>query len=252
MNNTLSKGFLFFCLLNVSVFCCQSITEKSDLKQYYMWFDSFFEQGNSELYNGFNYFDFYRTKNRNHQFFKSNNFELGSLNYNGQNFYDIYMKYDIYKDNLVLRLPSQLNYVTVKLIKEKVYYFSIGNQVFTNIPENLNDNIETSLKGFYEVLKRTTSISLYKKHLKLEQTYISESKTYSKFNGKIFYLIHYKNSYHLINSYKDFTRLLPNYKRQISKYYKKQKKLYKFNKDDFYSNLVTEVSVLIEKNNKTN
>lgn len=239
------KVLLIAFLFNVLIFYSQS--EVIDLRQHYIWFDAIIEEGKSELYNGFKYFDNYRTKNKDHQFFKSRDFQLGNVNYNGQIFYNVYMKYDVYKDNLVLRLPNQNNYVIVKLIKERVYSFSLGDHNFVNIPLSLDELIEPSLKGFYEVLKKTNSTSLYKKHLKLEQKEILLSKIYSKFIPKKNYLINYNNSYYIIKSYKDFRVIFPNYKRQVSDYYRRQKKLYATNKDKFYSNLVAMINILKEK-----
>lgn len=238
------NGILFLIVLNSWVFNGQS--DISDSKQYYKWFDSIFENGNSELYNGYKYSETFRTEKGNHQFFLTRNFQLGNLVYSGQTFFDVSLKYDLFHDEIIVKLPNQSAFVIIKLVKNNVHSFSIDGLDFINISSEKN-KIDSDQNGFYQILKEMPLISVYKKYVKTKEDYISDLKSYSKFKEKRNYLIRYNDSHFTIDSYKDVRRLFPNYKNQISSFYKREKKQYKSNKDEFYRNLMTEINLLLVK-----
>lgn len=244
--------FFLFLQLNASFFYSQT---NSDLNDYYTWFDSVIGEGNTDLYNGTIYIEQYRTRKGNHKFFLSNEYKIGDLVYNNQPYYNVYMKYDIYEDELIVKLPNQSSHLFIKLIKEKINRFSIkdygvnlsskNHQFITNSSFNGN-NIESSL-SFHEVINKTSSITLLKKNHKKRGEYIANSNSYSKFSENNHFAILYENNYHRISSKKDFTRLFPDFKKDISAFYRTERKLYKSDKEAFFTTLIEDITTFITK-----
>tara|TARA_R110002073_G_scaffold108336_1_gene243299 strand:+ start:5661 stop:6437 length:777 start_codon:yes stop_codon:yes gene_type:complete len=248
----LKLTLFLFLQLNTSIFYSQT---NSDLKDYYTWFDSVIGEGNTDLYNGTIYREQYRTEKGNHKFFLSNDYRIGDLVYNNQSYYNVYMKYDIYEDELIVKLPNQSSHLFIKLVKEKINEFSIkdsgvnltlNNHQFITNSSFKENNKKTSL-SFYEVVTKTSSITLLKKNRKKRSDYIANSTSYSKFSENSHFAILYENNYHKISSKKNLTRLFPNFKKDISAFYRTERNLYKSNKEAFFSNLIENITTFITK-----
>ena len=253
--NTYFKFILYlFLQLNTSLFFSQT---SSELNDYYTWFDTVIGEGNTGIYNGTRYIEKYITEKKNHKFFLFNEYRTGNLVYNHQPYYDIYMKYDLYEDELIVKLPYRSFHVFIKLIKEKIDEFSIKDfrndlsskehYFITNSLFKIN-NEESSL-GFYEVINETSSITLLKKHHKSRAQYINNLNSYSKFSNRNYFAILFKNNYYKINSKKDIIHLFPDFKKNISAFYRKERKLSKTNKQAFFTILVKEITTFITKPN---
>lgn len=95
---------LFLVLqLKVTLAFCQYDTNKKD---HYIWFDNIIGYENSGIYNGTLFLEKYKTESNNHHFFLDNKYKLGNLIYDNQPYYNVYLKYDIYEDELIAKLPS--------------------------------------------------------------------------------------------------------------------------------------------------
>ena len=251
--NTFLKFILYlFLSLNTSLFFSQT---SSELNDYYTWFDSVIGEGNTGIYNGTKYIEKYITEKKNHKFFLLNEYKTGNLIYNHQPYYDVYMKYDLHEDELIVKLPYGSYHLFVKLIKEKIDEFSIKDFRTDISPKEhrfitnslFKNNNEASSLGFYEVIDETSSITLLKKHDKGRTDYISGLNRYSKFTDRNYFAILFKNNYYKIDSKKDLIHLFPDFKNNISAFYRKERKLSKTNKDAFFTALVREITTLITK-----
>lgn len=244
IHQLLSLTFLFF-FTNLSVYC----QSEKDSDDYYNWFDSVIGEGNTSLYNGTRYIEEYRTENENHKFYLSNHYLVGSLTYENQTFYNVQMRYDLYKDNIIVKLPNQSSFLFIKLLKEKVNSFSLLGSKFINLAKFRNDKGESLTNSFYKILHEDTGVSLYKKHYKTRNEYIKDYKLYSKFSDKEYYIINHKGKNISIGKKKDLTRTFPNLKKFISSYYKEHRSLYKSDRDNFYINLIKKINSSNTNNN---
>lgn len=247
--NTYLKFILYLILqLNTTLFFSQT---SSELNNYYTWFDWVIGEGNTSLYNGTNYIEKYITEKDNHKFFLLNEYTSGNLVYNNQAYYNIYMKYDLYEDDLIVKLPNESFHLFIKLIKEKVDEFTIKRSDYSSKEHRFisnskfkNNNGELPV-GFYEVIEETSSIILLQKHHKSRTKYIESLNSYSKFSESNYFAILFKNNYYKIDSKKDLINLFPDFKKNISTFYRKEWKLFKTNKEVFFTSLVNEISTLI-------
>ena len=106
------------------------------------------------------------------QFFLTDTYLKGSVTFNGRRFEDLDLKYDIYNDELILRIES---YPVIFMNKEMVDSFSLysGNRIYNVI----NMGIDTTgiLRGYVNVLYDGPS-SLYVKYTKKIQPLAVDGK----------------------------------------------------------------------------
>ena len=105
---------------------------KSDFS-IYNWYDNVAGKGNLDFNTGKIYTNPYKNIDKSTLFLKSDSFEIGTLNYDGNLYFEIPLKYDILRDILVLN-PTEGSAVTaISLNQDKVDSFLIFNKNFVKI-----------------------------------------------------------------------------------------------------------------------
>lgn len=210
---------------------------QSDKATSYNWFDAIVGVENTGLYNGTEYQKQYRTKEGNDEFYKTSDFVEGSIVYDQQHYYNVYMLYDVYKDEIIVRLSTQSSLDIIQLIKEKIESFSINNKLFVRVSNNEN-------QGFHEVLFKSNYLTLYKKHIKQRVQRSDEDFAYYVFKDKKNYIIKYNHNYYTIKSKSDFFKIFPEQKKDINSFYKTNKTLFKSDYDLFLNKLSNHIETL--------
>ena len=147
---------LFFCLFLSTIFS-QSASENRSL---YAKLDSIQGYKNLPILNGIAYREEYRTINEKHPFFMDRDFHLGNLVYDGQEFSNVKLRYDIYSDFLIATIDRSAEEVfIIELIPDLIDSFNIGEHRFENLrfPEGGKN------PGFYEMLYTGDCLKIYKK-----------------------------------------------------------------------------------------
>ena len=222
-----NKALLFLLFFSTILTYSQTTDEEKAL---YKWFDDKVGQENTGILDGIAYRELYKTKNGDHQFYAFSSFQKGNITYNGQYYFDVEMKYDIHNDEIIVKIPTQTVTHIIQLIKENVNEFSINNSKFILLQD-----------GFYEVLSKTKTLSLYKKHKKTSTKYYSGRFIFYHFNkSKDEYLMYLNNEYQEITKSKNsFIKVLPEYKNEINLFYKSQNDLFNRDYDSFVKELIS-------------
>lgn len=220
--------------------------DRDQSKSMYNWFDKTLGVGNIGIYNGIEYKKEYYTKKGNDEFFMSSDFLVGDVVYNTQPYFNILMKYDVFKDRLIVKLPSQNSFITIYLIKSKVENFKINEVYFTKL------SIDSSKKniGFYAVLFEDDYLKTYKKYKKNRKEHLDDGYVYNVFKMEIDYYMFYNNEYFIINSKKDFIKLFPKYRKEIVAFTNENRSLRKSNYDNYSVQLTRIISDLLASNNQ--
>jgi hypothetical protein len=224
--------YTFFFLLNI---CSAFAQLNSSEKEYYKIFDSIVGVSNTGIFDGIEYREKYVTINGNHKYFQTSEYLIGNIIYNEQPYYDIEMKYDLYNDELIVKLRNNIGFFVIKLIKEKIDNFTINNHSFVKITSNdkkFNSEI-------FEILFKSNDLILYKKHKKFRKEHLDKKFAYSEFSYKKEYLLYFNESYYSIKTKKNLIQLFPEHKRQINSLIRSNKRL-------LYSNLDTNVIQLMK------
>ena len=235
----------FFLFFSVAVRC--QVDEKQ--KDLFKWFDSKIGDENRSIYDGVVHKVKYKTKNGNHKYFKSSKFLEGNIIYDNQPYYDIMMNYDIYEDELIVKLSDQLgNTSNIELMKRKIKGFSILGHQFTKIEIPAEDKKESGSYEFYEIVLEKEQLNLYIKHHKTRKKKMDSKFTYSFFEkGDSNYLLLIDSKYHKIKKKKNWIYVFPNQKKTINTFYKKNKTMLKTNKNEFMLRLAVLMNDLITK-----
>tara|TARA_R110001592_G_scaffold162264_11_gene395390 strand:+ start:561 stop:1256 length:696 start_codon:yes stop_codon:yes gene_type:complete len=222
------KFFLLLIVLTSTPFFAQ---DNSEIKNLYKTFDSIVGIKNTDLSYGKTYTEKYRFSEDSHPYFVKNEFTKGTVTYQNQTFYDVYVKYNLVEDELIVNLPSDFenrSFVLEKLLLEN---FSLQNSLFINDTEY----------GLLELLFTSENISLYKKNTKSKRKQLNKTFLYYKFIDEHFYLLKKDTIMYPIKTKRDFSKLFPNQKKEISAFYKSNKTLKESNLDEFYKLLTTKI-----------
>ncbi len=221
----------FGLLLNIYPIHSQSVKEIET----YNWFDKNVGIESLDIKNGAAHLNFDKTIDNQNRYYGSDDFKIGNVNYNNQNYFDLFFKYDIYEDELVLRPYNESNNTKINLIKENINYFTLGNEKFVNLRE-LN---KTTFKGgYYEEVVINNNIILYIKYHKEKKKNIKDESNVIEYLPRFEFILFKENKFNLINEKKEIIALFPANKTKINDFYLMNKNLRKENASLFMKNLI--------------
>lgn len=211
----------------------------------YNWFDGIVGIENTDLFNGVEYIEQHVMINEKQKYFRSVLFLPGSVVYDGQRYFDVEMKYNVYDDLLLLKgigeKPMQLH-------KDLVTEFSLEGHSFINIQADGSD-----VEGFYELLLEEEQLRLLKKHTKKPQKFLDKSFTYYEFHDDTSrYAVYYREDYFPVNNRRQVLRAFPDHSGEIRRFYRRNQSLAKSKPDAFMTGLFKELSRLSSYPNNSN
>lgn len=227
---------LFGLFLNIQSIQSQTNTEVNT----YKWFDKTVGQGNLDFNNGVPYTNTFQTVGDSHLFL-INNFELGKLSYENQNYFDVKLKYDIYRDILILNPSEQSENIGISLIQNKVASFSIQDKNFVKLDRKV-ENLPEFTAGYYEEYRVASDFVFYIKHHKIQQKTLSENGVFYTFKDDNTYFLDLKGTVHKITGKNDILKLFPEQKKQINGFYLMNREQRKSDLNLFMKNLMKYIS----------
>ena len=229
---------LAICLVVTNFVGSQNMTNN----EIYKWFDEKIGSGNTGLYNGSESTVRYRTINGNHKYLETSNFIKGSINYDGQPYFDIEMRYDIYNDALIVKLPSLSAFLVLELIKEKVATFSLNGKTFVNTSSYVNENSKYK-NDFFQLVYQKGGLKLFQKHEKERFDRRNQDRAYSEFKYRSSFFIAYQGRLTAVKSKRDVLKLLPEKKKEINAFYGRNRVSLNSNYDTFLIRLMNYLDV---------
>jgi hypothetical protein len=180
---------------------------------HYNWYDAIVGVENTGLYVGYEYKDQFRITEDFHKFFQSHDFITGNLTYNGQPYYDQQLKYNLFDDELIIKLRNKGGETIMQLIKDDLYGFSINGHQFVKF-SNIED--DKGNDAFYEVLRDHPSVKLLKRHSKRRIKKLDKNVIYYEYKDRkpLYFIVHENVSYE-VRSKKDFLNIFPEHKEEI-------------------------------------
>ncbi|RDY61408.1 hypothetical protein [Flagellimonas nanhaiensis] len=238
------KTYLSLALAFGWIFC--AFAQDQAQVEYYNAFDEKVGIENTGLYQGILYLEKYRTINEQTQFFKTRDFLKGHVCYDGQCYYDLDLKYDVFEDEVLLKLITKAGGGTIKLFKEYVDSFEIDGTSFVKIEEK--DIPSLNAYGFYAVALQSSIFTLYTKYNKKDFERKDRSSVYYEFlDGPSEHVLLYNGAYHTLNSKKDAVQLFPELKRDIDKFYGIARSLRKSDPNGFQVSLLRRIEILLNQ-----
>lgn len=143
---------------------------------------------------------------------------LGNIQMHNRVYKDVPLLYDIYSDDLILLHLQTKSFNLIRLIKEYIQGFNLGDRYFINLA--YSRYLETGLKpGFYELLS-SDRVSLLCKRRHLLKT----EDAISSFSRKdIIYLVNDGQAHRISNRKSVVTAIGESHKKSIYSFLKKEK-----------------------------
>jgi hypothetical protein len=227
---------LFGLFLNISIIYSQTNNDIS----IYNWFDKIVGKENLDIINGIPHTNPYRAINDNHLYY-INQYELGNLTYEGLNYYNVKLKYDIYRDVLVISPLNESENFGVNITTYKVKSFSIKDKNFVNIDKK-DSLVPQFATGYYEENKIAPNAIFYIKHHKNQQKVINDGMLSYLFKENNLYYLNLKNKIYPIKNKNNLIKSLPDQKKQINEFYLMNRELRKSDENQFMRNLMKYIS----------
>lgn len=217
---------------------------------YYNWFDELVGIENTGLYKGIVYVEKYRTINEHTKFYHTSNFVLGSVIYDGQSYFNIKMKYDVFEGDVLIRVENRLGGTTLLLIRDKIDGFTINDHTFVKIDDK--DSEANNISGFFEVALKNSNFTFYQKHIKNRFKRKDRKNIYYEFKSATNeFLLFHNNAYHVIRNRKDVSKLFPSLKKDLDAFYNITGSYKKSNPNEFMLSLIRRLDILTSKENNT-
>lgn len=215
---------------------------------YYNWFDDIITKTNSGVFNGTEYFERFKGINERHQFFKTSSFSNGSIVFNGQLYFNIPLKYDVFDEKLLIKDPNTLNAPVIELDKNKISAFTINSHKFIHIFHNEKSEVS----GFFEILLEKEMLSLYKRHLKEKirksdekVEYLYKQVAYYEFKDKYMHIVSYMGVHYIVKKSNDLNAIFIDYKTQLKTFSKKYKTIRKSDPDAYMKAILTDLHAIM-------
>ncbi len=183
---------------------------------------------NSILYTGSNYYDD-NFGVQGHQYFYDDYWEQGKVTYNGNTFDSIFMKYDIYRDLLLLEHFNNDGYLApIQLYSKNVAGFRLFDHSFIGLEK---DTLSKIREGFYDLMYEGASTKVLVKRRK-EKVRSNEINTLSEeFSQKDKYFIRKKDAFYQVKKKGSILKVLEDRKKEIKSFIKKNNFRFKDNPD---------------------
>lgn len=178
-----------------------------------------FIEKQSRLYNGVEHLG-YSFKIKGHAYFLQRELQTGAIVYDGLEFVNVPMIYDLLKDQVVIQHFN--GFTKIGLVQEKVAAFTLNGHHFIRLDSLLGPPIIT---GYYDEAYTGRLKVLVKRGKYVEETIKDEIER--EFIQKDLYFIQKEGAYHAINSYKGLLALLKDRSKEVRQYLRKNRIKYR-------------------------
>ena len=171
----------------------------------------------THLFNGSEYI-FNNHGVANHPFFGASQPVKGTIFYDGTLYPDVSISYDLSRDEVFINNNPGQDF-NLKLITERIKYFSILNHVFVRINQDNNTKGYAPVAGFYDLLYNGKITVLAKRKKQIEQAFKAEDSL--RFVQYDEYLVKKNNIYYSVDSKSSLLNVFHDQKDKMKKYYRK-------------------------------
>lgn len=224
--STSALGVIFLLLWHIA-----AVAQTADNKAAtYLLFDNLVGPENTGIFQGVEYIEQHRIINDKHKFFGSYDFIPGTVIYDGQPYYDINLKYNIFEDLVIVQLMNSRGENSFQLYDNKLDGFNINGQEFVNLKSNPED---PSVGGIFELLFEEEGTLVLKKHKMKEKTLLDRHFLHHEFEpAEPRYFFRKGGKYYKISS-RSMADVFPEQKQEIRKFFRSNRKLLRNQPDEF-------------------
>jgi len=222
---------LLCSIVTIFLFCYSIHSQDTNNSDYYKAFDAIVGIENTNLINGVQFIDNYRYTQKHHRFFNSHEFLNGSIVYDSQLYNNLKIKYDLYENQVILELPTEIDFFQLIVNTNKITEFTIENHRFINF--NSNKAFQAlEINSFLEPIY-SNKLQLYLRHSKSRIVQLKNNIVESKFKLNSQYVYFYNEKFYLFKSKNKLKKVFPKQANSINQFYKDNTILLKKNPTNF-------------------
>jgi hypothetical protein len=184
-------------------------------------------QGQSRLYNGFEYIEFGKSS-VGHPYFESDDWSDGTIYYDGDQFDNVPIQYDIFNDKVII--DHYYGHFKLELNKNRVGRFSILGHDFVFVEAKNNNGL--SVSGFYDLLYDGKVKGYARRAKKLTEDVTQDGTTYT-FEENDHRLILVNDVFFSVKNKSSLLAVLRDEKKRLSQFIRKSKIAFKNDPDNF-------------------
>jgi hypothetical protein len=175
------------------------------------------------LYNGTVHYTYFIDEGS--PYFSGENWFRGSVTYEGNMYDSVLMKYDLVKDQLIVKAQEN-GRMELELFTPRVKEFSYAGLTFIYIPRNAGLSLK---EGFYQQLSNGKVMALCRTENTIEEVIVRDHIERKISQRKRYYIIENDRSY-IINRQQDLVDALKKHRQQIIEHIRGKKLKFKKNK----------------------
>lgn len=176
---------------------------------------------NSNLYNGNEFLDpFDRQLLNGHAYFITDDWQEGFIYYDGQLYENVSLKYDIFRNKVIVEHPK--SHQEIELISEKIKYFGLKDQFFVQL--------QSPTVGFYARIY-DGGVKVYAMHYKTTQDNLTTKTKTIEFLTKQKLYVFKDGVYYLVNSKGSALAVFKDQKNELKKMLSQENISFKKNKE---------------------
>lgn len=168
----------------------------------------------AHLYNGTEYVDYRKLHREGHQFFQVDQFNTGSVVYDGDLYEEVPMLYDVVRDEVVIELEGLL---LQKLVTEKVTSFELLGHKFMHQLASDSAKAGSLRPGFYDVLNDGGIDFLVKRKKQMDNT-ISDKVVIEHYNIDDRFYLRNGETYQQVKSKRSVYKVLSDKHKELKKF----------------------------------
>lgn len=213
----------------------------------YSTFDNAIGLKNLGINNGTVHLDPFRRYDMSHRYYVTDKYVLGNVIYDGQPYSNENVKYDLFKDVLVVKVNAQNNSVGINLIPEKTESFNFNGKEFVNLDRT--PNAPNFIKGFYE-LYRGEKMNLYIKYHKDQIDILTVDGVFYKYELSTEFFVSYNNTFYKLKNDYNLSDLLPTYENKIEEFSRMSHDLQKTDRIQYMKDMIKYVNNFLQAETK--
>lgn len=230
--------FLKITVFSLAFLCyTKGFSQKNNILQNY---DFRVGEKNTALNNGpldLNQYDNNIVDGRN-KFYKENKeFKKGNVFYDGQEYYQKDLKYDLYQDILIYKPEGAMASIGIDLIVEKVDYFAIDGELFVNLNHYSLFRNKQDYQGYWQKIEDEKDQVLYIKFRKKKNEFYENRKVYYTFSQSVDAIIVDQQKIINLDDEKAVVAHFPSRKTEIKKFYDSKNSLKREDPAAYYKDL---------------
>jgi hypothetical protein len=199
----------------------------------YFLIDKELSTGNALVNNGKFHVNVDNTFKNEHRYFLENKVYTEEIKFDNEVYFNNKIKYDLFKDELVLNPENQSDKLFIILDKTRVNHFTIQNRKFVKLQLTKDGPLQ-----YVEESINTKNFIFYIKFKKVDKEIIGENGVFVSYLDDNKYFVLHNRTLYEITSKKSVLKLFPEFKSEINDYYKFYRTLEKENNVKFMENLM--------------